>query len=415
MNKIAVIVLSTISAGELTIAYEFVSRLSKDKYEVQFIVSGKFGPYLESKHMDYLKLDENESPQVNNSKICSFIDSFNPDFFLVSDVFTLEYSYAWSGVKFETLSKYNIPIIGVDEYEFPSTEYKIDYYGLFQEKLPPLVDKCDFIIRDCPINAENHSAENVKCFSLYEKKFELNKHAKQRIRKELGLDDDEKIIFFTMSSWELLNMHKLGSLNSFIKWIPCIIENYISSLQKKVTVIHVGKNPWQNISNNKIRYYHFDSLLPKNFDAYLFASDLYITLNVVSVTLTKAVYAGVPSVVLQNKKIIKFDKLKNRLATMPLWYRNMADDVKVVYPFRASTFGWYKFLDPVLQNNEYTNTFIEVPIFKMSQVVSVLDKYLFDKSAILELKERQMNYVDKILKLSTPNEIMNDIIKIISM
>jgi len=409
MRKIIVLVLGTASAGELTIAYEFVSRLPKDRYQVLFIIPAKYSGYLDNKGFRYIDLDVCEKKEKNRDIIFRSIDSFSPDYLFISDVYTLEYSASWSGVRFYDLKNMHIPVIGVDEYEFASTNYCVDYYGANCKKLPPFIEECDFIVRDCPINNHIRGGKNIWYFSLYNKIPEIREKDKLEVRKKLGIEDDEKIIFTTTSYWESINMHQIPALNSFIKWIPVLLLNYISELNRKVAIIHVGCNQWPVPAGRKIKYFHFDSLLPSDFDMFLTSCDLFLTLNIVSVTLTKAIFANVPCIVFQNKKLLRFSKLKQKLDTMPGWYRMMAEEVRVVYPFRASTFGWYKFLEPVLRDNKYSGTFIEAPFLKMKEAVSLLDEYLYNQDSIERLKKIQRSFAEEILKLDTPEKIMREI------
>lgn len=409
MKKIFVVVLSVISAGELTIASEFISKLSKDEYDCMFLTTSNFANYLSSKGFKYQTLDIKDEPDTNRQLALQTIENFGPDYFLISDVYTLEYAARYCGLTFEDLKQYKIPIIGVDEYEYPSTDYALDYYATAYTRITPLINACDFLIRDCPINKLKLADAKTWQFSLFDKPYIANNERRESVRKALGIDADSKIIFFTYSYWEALNSRHVYSLKYLIKWIPTLLKEYIQAVGEKITVIHVGYNKWTDIDETLIDYRHFQTLEPTRFDDYLYASDLYMTLNVASVTLSKAVYANIPSIVFQNKKIIKFDKLQEKLTKMPKWYQEMAKEIEVAYPFRASTLGWFKFLEYVLQNNSYTEAFVEAPLFKMSSAISLLKQYLYDKDAINALKEKQRKYIAELLELPSSNEIMNEI------
>jgi hypothetical protein len=412
MVKLLFVVLSEVSAGELTIAYEFASRLPVDKYDVVFLTPRKFGSYLESRGMKYLGLDQPTGAVKNREIIDNLMKSFGPDYMMISDVFTTEYAYSWSGINFAVMREYGVPILGVDEYEFLSAGYSMDYYGGFSKKLPPLVDCCDFVIRNCPINiSRTNDGEKVKCFSLYGNKMVLSDKEKEEVRRTLGIDDDEKMVFYTTSTWEMLNIYRLSALGILVRWVPLMLQNYLKALNRKVTVIHVGVNPWKDFESEKVRYCYFPNLLPADFDKYLLSSDLFITLNVVSVTLSKAIFGGIPSIVFQNLKTLDFKKLSERVLQMPDWFRQMAEEVKIAFPFRASVLGWYKFLETVLKDNDYTGTYVEAPFFKVSEAVSGFEQCLFNDDFIRKLKTRQMNYVERVLALPTPDEIMCDIVK----
>jgi hypothetical protein len=190
-----------------------------------------------------------------------------------------------------------------------------------------------------------------------------------------------------------------------------MLQNYLTALGKPVVVVHVGPNPWGPLPEGLVRYHHFANLVPSEFDQYLLSADLFITLNVVSVTLSKAVYGGVPSLVLQNRKLIEFEGLSKQLRQMPEWYQAMASEVKVAHPFRAGTLGWYRFLETVLADNPYTGTYAEAQLFRYTDVITQLNQYLYDDAAIAALKARQADYVERVLSLPTPNQIMDEVLK----
>ncbi|WP_283591912.1 DUF6365 family protein [Clostridium butanoliproducens] len=411
MIKILILVLSELSSGELTIGYEFGSRLSKDKYCVKYIIPEKFINYLKDKNQSYISLNINDGALINKNKVDQFIKKYKPDFMLISDVFTNEYSRIWSGISMKMLKNYNIPLIGVDEYQYLSTNYTPDYYGGIFEKLPPLLNECNYILRDCPINVNRIDQDkNIKCFSLYNQNLKLTETKKLSVRERLHINSNDKLIFYASSSWETINYNRIPSLGVFFKWIPKILQNYLNDLENKIALIHVGPNPWNEDQCKNFKYIHFNNLKPSDYDDYLLSSDLFITTNVVSVTLTKAVYGNVPSIVLQNYKYIDFKKLQLALQKRPEWYKKMAKELKCVFPFRAGFFGWYKLLEEVLKDNEYTNTFEVVQLFKYDEVITKLNTYLFNENEIHDLQERQSCYVTKILGLPSPEMIIDELV-----
>ncbi|EGD47000.1 hypothetical protein Cpap_1195 [Ruminiclostridium papyrosolvens DSM 2782] len=410
MIKIVFVVLGEISAGELTIAYEFASRLLPNQFDSYFLIPEKNKSFLEDNGMKYFALSIWEDPERNKKNINKFLNNISPDYFIVSDVYTLEYSQAWTGLNYKSLQEYGVPIIGIDEYEYLSTDYNIDYYGGIVKAVPDLLDHCDYVLRNCPLNTVRPSKPNVKYFSLCRNNLSLNSIEKYKIRQELEIDDDEKVIFIPNSKWEMLNVHRLPALGVFQKSLPVLLSNYLCSVHGKITILHVGPEKWTGIEKSNVKYHNFNYLPPQIFNSYLLASDLFITTNVVSVTLSRAVFGTVPSIVFQNYKRIDFSKLKGRVNQMDDWYQKLAKDIKIAYPFRAGIFGWSNFLKPVLQDNGYVNTYVESPLFKVAETMEKLEQYLYDQESINKLKERQLNYIDNVLSLPGPDKIMSDII-----
>lgn len=409
MTKILILVLSELSSGELTIGYEFGTRLDRAKYDVKFLVNSKFKPYLENKGEFFLSLEIEDGAKKNKQIVNEYIENEGFEYIIISDVYTVEYSRLWSGVGMNMLKEFHIPILAIDEYEYLSTSCTPDYYGGKFEMLPHLLNECDYIIRNCPLNNEKYpDSKRIKYFSLYDKISSLEEKNKKEIRARLGIGMEEKVIFLTSSSWESINFSKTPYLGNFIKNFPKIIYNYIKDLNTKITVIHVGPGRW-TVDNN-IKYMNFIYCSPEDFDAYLFASDLFITTNIVSVTLTKAIYGNVPSIVLQNYKLINFDKLEHVLVKRPAWYQEVAREIGYIYPFRAGFFGWYHLLEKVLENNDYTETFGVAQLFNYKDVLEKLNAYLFNKEKISQLIVKQNEYIEKLGQLKNPTVIMDEIV-----
>lgn len=406
MLKLIFIVLGELANGEVTIAFEFADRLPADKYDVHFLIPEKSKPILDDKGMKNFALDIWKEPEENKKIIDEFIENIQPAFFVVSDVFTMEYAQVWSGLNFDGLKEYGVKIIGIDEFDYLDAGYCVDYYGGIDRSLPPLLDRCDYIVRSCPLSAVRPQHDKVKYFSLYKEKLTIAQEEKQRIRQQLNMAEDEKMILIVLSRWETINIYRLPALGAFLKWMPILLQNYIRSLNKKVTLVHVSPIRWPEVDKNLINYHYFSYLPPASYDTFLLSSDLFLTFNLVSVTLAKATFGAIPSMVFQNYKHIDFTQLADRLKQLPDWYREMAEDVKIAYPFKASVFGWSKLLNTVFGDNEYTRTFVQVPFFKMAETVSAFDRYLFDPIAIEELKKRQWAYAEKMLGLDTPDEII---------
>lgn len=351
--------------------------------------------------------------KIRNKKITdSLISEFKPDYIIASDVYTLWYSYQWSGLDYDIIRGYGIPFGSFDSYEFASTDYSQDYYGGYKMSLPNYMDQCDFAIRYCPLNkpVESVSAK-IKFTPLFNKEIIPTPQEIADFNKKFRPTGEEKVIFMANSNWEELNVNRFPALSNMIGWVPKIIMNYLALLEGKITIIHVGPQSWNEdiIKKQDILYRQFNFITPKEFDAYVSCSDAVLSTNLISTTVVKAVFAGVPAVVVQNDKLINFSRLEKQLEKMPAWYQDMANNVKIVYPFRLFPFGWFSFLKPLLKDNPYMDTVIRTSLFQKSKSVGTLYKYLFDPKSRLALKKKQKEYVKTILELPSPSEIIESL------
>lgn len=409
MKNLVFITFGYLSSGEFTIAAEFAKRLPTSKYNIIFLSSEEGNNFLKQNGFNtfVVKRSPTISKCENEKLITNFFDNFKPDLFLISDIYTFDYSYSWSGIKLPFLKKYNKKIINFDEYEYRNSDYVIDYYGNLKSQLFNLQADCDYLLAHCPLNKKNNKdMNNVFYFSLYEKKLTISKDKKEEIRKRFNPDGKSKIIFTATSKWESLNVCNFNSLTPLLKWLPQIILNYLDLLDIKLTLIHVGPQKWDTDNFQNIAYHHFSYLAPSEFDDYILSSDLFITTNLVSVTLSKAIYGNIPSILINNNKIIDFKKLADKLINLPNWYQKMAREVEIAYPYQVFPFGWYSFLKVVMSENIYMKTFIQAPLFQKTKCLELIKMYLLDNNKRQELLKEQNEYLENVLKLPTPEEIV---------
>lgn len=417
MKRILFVTLGHLSAGEFTIAFEFAKGLPSNRYEVCFLTSERGQAYLEKNNIKHTVLKRSvpinpAEDKIRNKEIFDrLIREFRPDCIIASDIYTLWYSYHWSGLDYDILRENRIPLGSFDSYEFGSTDYVQDYYGGYKATLPNFMDRCDFVIRYCPLNKPVATAPRVKFTPLFTQVIDPSPEESAVFNKQFRPTGTEKVLFTLSSNWEELNVNRFPALANLLTWVPKMIMNYLSLLEGRINIIHIGPQSWEpeKIDRLGITYHHLSFLSPRQFDVYLSCSDVLLSTNLISTTVAKAVFAGVPPVVLQNDKLINFSQLAGQLEKMPLWYQDMANEVRIAFPFRLFPFGWYNFLKPLLTDNPYMDTVVRAPLFQKSKTIEVLQKYLADSTARLALQEIQRNYVREILKLPTPVEVIDSL------
>ena len=135
-------------------------------------------------------------------------------------------------------------------------------------------------------------------------------------------------------------------------------------------------------------YRHTDHLPATEFHRQLTGADLFVTGNAVSVSLTEAVLAGVPSLLLQNHKVLDLAGLRSG-GSLPAWLAAAAPELFVAYPFRVWPWGWYEFLAPVLADNPYVDCFLTAGVFEHQRVLAAMTTLLDDADVRTSLLHRQ--------------------------
>lgn len=421
MKKILNIVLGEISTGELSIAILFAKGLDRALYQSHFLIpEDKKSIINKDSDFNIFTLSNNNKPQYNQAIIRGIIEEEKYDLIILFDVFTFEYAQSWSGMNLNIIRGFNIPIMSLDEYEYTKAGYKLDYYGMFIKRLPPLLDKCDYVIKNCPLSMQDKTDININdnndrkeyYYRIFDNIDRISQEEKLYIKTRYipNLGENKKIVFFTTSRWEVQGAYSFSSQNRLVAWLGVILHEYLKELDEEIVLVHIGEEKWKiPKKESKVEYIHYDSLPVNEFEELLQSVDLYITFNIVSITLSKAIMFGIPSLILNNSNIIEFSRLENRLKMRPQWYQEMAKDVKKIYPFAASMFGWSNFLKTVLNNNSYVETFKRVDMFNYNKTKELLKNILIDEKLREEVIENNEKFIEEYMKINSSNDIINNI------
>ena len=418
MKKILGVALGELSTGELVIAHSFAKSLEKSQYLIDFLIPREKESFFErDSGFKVYTIDSNCEAIKNQRYVTSLIKSNNYDLIMLFDAFTMEYAQSWTGINMDVLKSLNVPIGSLDEYDYINAGYKLDYYGMFVKRLPDLLSKVDIILKNCPLSMPKGVYNEIKdaekkgqfYYQVIGKTKKLDSSLVNNIRKKY-VKDNEKIVFLTLSKWELEGAYSFTSQSTLCKYLLPLIYNYLSELDTKICLIHVGASCWNEseFKNPKIRYIHYESLPVNVFEETLQSSDLFITYNLVSITLTKAIELGVNAIVLNNDKIIDFKILEKKCKDKPLWYQSMAKDIKKVYPFTASMFGWNHFLKVIMKDNIYIDSFERVQAFNTEQVLSALREILYRNSGMI-LFDNINRFREELSKIPNANEVLDNV------
>lgn len=418
--KLLVYAVGTISAGEITIALGFTNRLDKKTYEITYMIPEHYSNLIPEDSLMIL-LDTKNNSSNNKQIILDFIENYNPNYILLADMYTAHFASSWTGINFDTIKSFGIPIIGLDEYGYYDNFRDKDYYGGLKTRSRDLINECEFIIQDIPINKIGIQKQNVWGYSLYGKEQIDNKYhtsenfdKKNLFLKEMGISDDKKLVVIPTSTWEVINMHRLPILDGFLQNCIKLVINYVNYIYKDAVIVHIGKeqiSKWALDSSLDygIEYINYPKLESQTYNRFIDMADLFITFNAVSVSLSRAVLNKVPAIAFYNPLVINYENLSESLGKLPNWYGKIANEIGIAYPFQASTFGWNQFLNPLIENNPYYDLFLRAPIFSFSKSIESIALGLNREKYNLKFMRKIDKYIEALARIKSPNEIMMEI------
>jgi len=400
--------LGHLSNGDVSIAADFARQLPPAAFRVLFVATGPAAPQLRNLGLDVVAL-ESRFPWHNLATVDKVVEDFRPDHIIAADAFTLNYSAAWSGLSIGVLrQRYGARVATFDQYDYSAADYVVDFYSGHRTRFPRLMEECDLLIRNSPLNRPAPSRPGVvvcrmRCAAPGADRAPAGPDGGTLIGGRAGRTGRPPVVFLTNSRWEYVNVTRSAAMGQLMQAMPRLIHSHLAALGRPVRVEHVGPVAWRFPIADHIDYRHAARLAPGRFHERLLDADLFISANAVSVTLTQAVLWGVPSLLLQNDKLLDVASLTGDGAG-PRWLAEAAPELTVAYPFRVFPWGWYEFLAPVLSDNPYTDCFLTAGIFQRRQVLHALSALLDDAGARGRLHDAQVRLQERLSGLSSAAE-----------
>ncbi len=380
IRRVLFLGLGHLSNGDISIAADFARQLPPGRFEVAFVTSAAAASYVRATGLVVHPL-ASRSPERNLETFDRLVADFRPDLFVAADAYTLYYSTAWSGLSVPLLrQRYGIALASFDQYDYLAAGYAVDFYGGHRTRFPRLLDECDLLIRNSPLNRPAPSEPGVIVTRMVCGGSEPL--AVSRPRR------DPPTVFLTNSRWESVNVVHSPAMGQLMTAMPRILHSHLAALDRRIRVVHVGPERWEFPIAPQLDYRHVSGLPPAQFHTQLAGADLYITGNAVSVTLTQAVLAGVPCLLLDNHKMLDLARLA-KTGSAPAWLTQAAPQLTIAYPFRVFPWGWHGFLTPVLSDNPYVDCFASAGVFERRRVLAAMTELLDDCAVRDRLAERQ--------------------------
>jgi hypothetical protein len=376
---------SRLSRGDAILAADLARALPAKTFRVGFVAAPDAVPQLHDLGMPALPLTLT-TPAANLALLDRVVDGFRPDWLIAADAFAMHQSRGWSGLTVAALrTRYGRPVASFDRVGWQAAGYTADFYGGRRVRLPGLLDDCDAVIRTSPPHPAEPGPPGVAVTAL-------RLGGLRDGSPPAGADDDGNPeagrppkVFLVNSPWEYRNPARSLPVAQLADALPRLIHSHLAALGRPLRVEHVGPRKWRFPVAGHLEYRHFSRLPYPTFRERLVSASLFLTANVLSVTLAEAVLAGVPALVLGNSR-----ELGPR--DIPRWAAADAPLLHAAYPFRVAPLGWHDLVDPLLAGNPYADCFASADIFDRPVVLAALGDLLDGEPARSRLRQRQLDY-----------------------
>lgn len=392
---------SRLSRGDAVVAAELARTLPRSGFRVGFVAAAEVVPHLHDLGMPALPLT-GAKPDDNLGILDGVVRDFQPDCLIAADAFAMYYSRELPGLTAETLrERYGRPVGSLDRVGWQAADYAADSYGGDLVRFPRLLDGCDVVIRTSPAHPVEAGPPGVVVAAPQPGGPRDGGRGASAGTEPRGpaTAADSPTVFLVNSPWEYRNPARSLPAAQLIDGLPRLVHSHLAALGRPLKVVHVGPRRWPFQPAEHIEYRHFGQLPYPMFHERLVSCDLFLTANVLSVTLAQAVLAGVPSLVFHNH-----ERMGPR--ELPEWATAATRLLDTVHPFRVAPLGWHGLLEPVLSASPYQDCFAAAGLFDRPAVLRSLTGLLGEEPVRARLRERQHDHRDRLAGLPPLGEAL---------
>lgn len=286
------------------------------------------------------------------------------------------------------------------------------------------------VIRTCPINNPYFTNERIFPVTLYTESFQVESWKKKRVKQQFGCtNENDKLVMVSKSAWaNLMVKMRLMETSTHMKstynyeyFIQELITEYFGKQQADSKVYVIGVVPNDGfISEAQEQSLQFISLPFLDLEAYeevLFSCDLFITDNITSASMAKALFAYVPTLCLVNSEVSMLSDGQVKLPAewksarlqeiMSKWLTVMP---KGIYPFLTYPNGWVDELSPLLTDNPWMEAIDKSEIFDLVGTGEKIKDMLYCEEVKQSILDKQKAYIEKISQINKADEMIEFIL-----
>jgi Family of unknown function (DUF6365) len=384
------------SVGEITLALRVADDLHQQGDRIVFLICQSHAKIFTDKPYEFVLIDSMMT--TLDDHMDELIEKYNPDSLILVDLHSnaVWLNHLKQGTWF--FKQNRVPVLAMDIYHLTEKVKYADVFLNHESHVGYLSSIPKGLISPVPFIAP-HATPNA--YNALPPAIEMNEQSKKEIKQELGISNDEKLILMVGAHWQTPKFWQDIHARRLSIYVPNLTTYYLSLIDSKVRVVHIGPEPYHISKNLNGRYLWLQQMNPQRFQSLLAAADLFVSFNVTATTLSSAIMLGVPILIIRNSiKAMSVDEALSKISNHPsealLHWLAIATPL---YPFYVWPGGYYRVLSPVLENNPFCETFLMSDLLDEQQVTQTCRELLYNEGTRERIKEQQSKYVSLVRSL----------------
>jgi hypothetical protein len=384
--------------GRAALGLDILRELRSEGDDVAVVASCGTMPLFRGCPFDVVELGDHLGP-LSQLVVDDAIETCAPDAILLCDFHSCNRYFELLGIDPRFVLRHRRPVIGMDIWNCHETDSEMDHLGDVSVRRADWVEELTGRLVPAPIG--RLSAAAAYCSLPYPAP--IPRSVRRHVRANLSLRDEDRAVLFCTAGWQ----HDIKNPDGrrLLTALPELLWSHLAKLDPSVRLVHVGP---QSIGIDDSRYVWLPSLSPENFDRLLGSVDLFLSANISATTVSRAVTAGLPVLVVQNSLTAhKADEAEaSHGRSLSPTVRAWLERTLPIYPFRLWPLGYWRFLEPVFRDNPYYAALDVVELIDEPGFLAAGRRLLFDRNGRDAAIRCQANYVATARKLPTATRLI---------
>src|SRR5581483_2319969 len=201
------------------------------------------------------------------------------------------------------IESHGVPVIPIDIWELEKTSYRIDLATDDVTEVNEHFRDLPAQLRPVPLaHLEPDGTCRARPFRLWDRDDRVSARTRNHLRTTLGLEKQDKLVMLATAAWQLgKGIKHRKQVLPVRDGMPRILAHYLQQLPPRTHFLLAGEAPDALAELPGDRIHRLPPCLPERFGNLLGAADAILSMNISATTVTRAVMAGVPAMVLSNR------------------------------------------------------------------------------------------------------------------
>ncbi len=289
-----------LSSGEAITALHAANRLAGAGHATHFIASERSARFI-SRHRRHGITALMSDRAANQRKFLKCLLEFRPDVLVFADFAVLDPRCGGEPLLDQDwLARLDQVDAVLATFDHLGIEQKNANAGESRSSLysPQRPERMEVLL-PCPMHDPDRLPGRVGIPFRYWQPPQLSPQQVESVRARYGVGSRDRLIFHSVSPWARQSAAERH--NPLYQFLPRILSEYLGELGEGVTLVSVNDGELlPDLASGELSIVNISSLPPNEYEALIVSADLILTENCYSVTLGKAVCAGIPVVAWHN-------------------------------------------------------------------------------------------------------------------